>query len=55
MPSDNGFMKLNINGLVVNEIEIVGSLVGQRLSINKILGFCHKNDVYLIVEEYPFE
>ena len=55
MPSDNDFIKLNINNLVVNEIEVVGSVVGPRHSINEMIEFCHKNDVYPIVEEYPFE
>ena len=48
-------MKLNVNGLVGNEIEVIGSIVGPRQPINKMVDFCHKNDVYPIVEEYPFE
>ena len=55
MPSDNDFLKLNINTLVVNEIEIIGSMVGPRHSINKMVEFCNKNDIYPIVEEHPFE
>ena len=55
MPSDNDNLKLNINQLVVNEIQVIGSIVGPRHSINKMLDFCHKNDVYPIVEEYQFE
>ena len=55
MPSDNDNLKLNINQLVVNEIQVIGSIVGPRHSINKMLDFCNKNDVYPIVEEYQFE
>ena len=55
MPSDNDNMKINVNGLVVSEIEIIGSMVGPRHSINKMIDFCNKNDVYPIVEEYSFE
>ena len=55
MPAANDSLKLNINGLVVSEIEICGSVVGPRQPINKMVEFCHKNDVYPIVEEYPFE
>ena len=55
MPSDNDNLKININIFVVNEIEIIGSVVGPRHSINKMVDFCYKNDVYPIVEEYPFE
>jgi D-arabinose 1-dehydrogenase-like Zn-dependent alcohol dehydrogenase len=55
MPSDNDNMKINVNGLVVSEIEIIGSMVGPRHSINKMIDFCSKNDVYPIVEEYSFE
>ena len=55
MPSDNDNLKININSFVVNEIEIIGSVVGPRHSINKMVDFCYKNDVYPIVEEYPFE
>ena len=55
MPSDNDNLKLNINQLVVNEIQVIGSIVGPRHSINKMIDFCNKNDVYPIVEEYQFE
>ena len=55
MPSDNDNLKLNINQLVVNEIQVIGSIVGPRHSINKMLDFYNKNDVYPIVEEYQFE
>ena len=55
MPAANDSLKVNINGFVVNEIEIIGSVVGPRQPINKMLDFCNKNDVYPIVEEFPFE
>ena len=55
MPATNDYLKLNINGLVANEIEIIGSAVGSRQPIIKIVDFCNKNDVYPIVEEYTFE
>ena len=50
-----GKAKFNINGLVATEIEIMGSCVGPRQPIKNMIDFCHKNDVYPIVEEYPFE
>ena len=55
MPAETDTMKFNINGLVASEIEIMGSCVGPRQPINNMIEFCHKNDVYPIVEEYPFE
>ena len=55
MPAQNDTLKLNINNLVEREIEIVGSIVGPRHTINKMIDFCAKNDVYPIVEEYSFE
>ena len=55
MPSDDDNLYLNINQLVINEIQVVGSSVGPRRSINKMIDFCNKNDVYPIVEEYQFE
>ena len=55
MPAATDNMKLNINAIVANEIEVVGSCVGPRQPINKMVEFCHKNDVYPIVEEFPFE
>ena len=55
MPAENDCMKFNINGLVASEVEIMGSCVGPRQPINNMLEFCHKHDVYPIVEEYPFE
>ena len=55
MPAQKDTLKLNINNLVEREIEIVGSIVGPRHTINKMIDFCAKNDVYPIVEEYSFE
>ena len=55
MPSDADNLNLNINQLVVNEISVIGSNVGPRHSINKMIDFCNKNDIYPIVEEYQFE
>ena len=55
MPAAEDTMKFNINGLVATEIEIMGSCVGPRQPIKNMIDFCHKNDVYPIVEEYPFE
>ena len=54
-PARNDCMKLNVNALVGNEIEIIGSVVGPRQPINNMVDFCVKNDVYPIVEEFPFE
>lgn len=55
MPAVNDSLKINVNNFVCNEVEIIGSIVGPRQPINKMVDFCHKNDVYPIVEEYPFE
>ena len=41
--------------LFVNELKMVGSLVGSRGDIVEMLEFCQKNDIYPIVEEYSFE
>merc|ERR1711957_408398 len=40
---------------VMNEIHIVGSLVGSRKTIQEMLQFCADNDIYPIVEEFGFE
>ena len=55
MPAATDFLKLNINLLVVNAIDVVGSVVGQREPIKRMVDFWHKKDVFPIVEEYPFE
>lgn len=55
MPAATDFLKLNINLLVVNAIDVVGSIVGPREPIKRMVDFCHKKDVFPIVEEYPFE
>ena len=55
MPAATDFLKLNINLLVVNAIDVVGSIVGPREPIKRMVDFCSKKDVYPIVEEYPFE
>ena len=55
MPAALDALKCNINGLVANEIEIIGSCVGPRLPIQNMIDFCNKFDVYPIVEEFPFE
>ena len=55
MPAATDSMTFNINSLVLNEIEIMGSCVGPRKPIRKMVDYCHKNDIYPIVEEYPFE
>merc|ERR1719362_640914 len=49
--------KINISVYlpVLNEINIVGSLVGSRKTIQEMLQFCADNDLYPIVEEYKFE
>jgi D-arabinose 1-dehydrogenase-like Zn-dependent alcohol dehydrogenase len=41
--------------IVMNELKFVGSIVGSRCDINQMLDFCHKNDVYPIVEEFAFD
>ncbi len=54
MPAAEDTLKLNINGLVASEIEVIGSVVGPRQNIKDMVDFCHKNDVYPIVEELAF-
>jgi len=54
-PALNDNMEININSLVANEIQIIGSIIGPRQSIKNMIDFCFKNDVYPICEEYPFE
>lgn len=44
-----------INPLVINEIHLVGSLVGSRSDIKEMLQLCVDKDIYPIVEEFPFE
>jgi D-arabinose 1-dehydrogenase-like Zn-dependent alcohol dehydrogenase len=41
--------------LVIKEITIVGSCVGPRPVIKKMLPLCVEKDIYPIVEEFPFE
>ena len=55
MPYLDNTMKLNINELVANEKQIIGSVIGPRQSFKNMIDFCHKNNVYPICEEYPFE
>ena len=55
MPAATDTMQFNINALVINEIEIIGTCVGPRQPIKNMLDFCSKHDVYPIVEEFPFE
>ena len=55
MPGYADTLKVNVNKLAGNEIELIGSVCGPRKPINQMVEFCHKNDVYPIVEEYPFE
>ena len=55
MPYIDNSMKINVIDLVANEKQIIGSVIGPRQSIKNMIDFCHKNDVYPICEEYPFE
>ena len=55
MPAKDDTLKLNVNSFVGNEVELVGGVVGPRKNINNMIDFCNKNDVYPIVEEFPFE
>ena len=55
MPAFDDEMRINVNMLVSCEIEILGSCVGPRKPTDKMVDFCAKNDVYPIVEEFPFE
>jgi uncharacterized zinc-type alcohol dehydrogenase-like protein len=55
MPAKDDTMKINVNSFVGTEVELVGGVVGPRKNINQMVDFCHKNDVYPIVEEFPFE
>lgn len=44
-----------INPLVVNEIHLVGSLVGSRADIEEMLQICADNNIYPICEQFEFE
>jgi len=55
MPAADDTLKVNINALAGSEIEIIGSVIGPRANIRDMVDFCNKNDVYPIVEEFPFE
>jgi D-arabinose 1-dehydrogenase-like Zn-dependent alcohol dehydrogenase len=55
MPAAGDTMKINVNSFVGTEVELVGGVVGPRKNINTMIDFCSKNDVYPIVEEFPFE
>ena len=54
MPAATDFLKLNINLLVINAIDVVGSVEGPREPIKRI-DFSNKKYVFPIIEEYPFE
>ena len=44
-----------INPLVINEIHLVGSIVGSRSDIKEMLQLCVDKDIYPMVEEFSFE
>ena len=43
------------NLLIINEIEVIGSLIGTRKEINEMLQFCNENNIYPMVEEFSFD
>jgi uncharacterized zinc-type alcohol dehydrogenase-like protein len=44
-----------VNYLVINEIHLVGSIVGSRDDIKDMLKLCVEKNIYPYVEEFPFE
>jgi alcohol dehydrogenase (NADP+) len=44
-----------INPLVINEIHLVGSIVGSRDDTNEMLELCAKENIYPLCEEFDFE
>ena len=55
IPAYDDELRNNVNMLVGCEIEILGSCFEPRKPTDKMVDFCNKNDVYPIVEEFPFE
>ena len=52
---ENNDIKFNYFPLLKKEVKVVGSLVGPRGIINKMIDLCAEKDIYPICEEYDFE
>ena len=52
---ENSDVKFNYFPLLKNDIKVVGSLVGPRLAIRKMIELCSEKDIFPICEEYDFE
>lgn len=48
-------MTFSFMTLVLNEVQVIGSLVGNREDIREMLDLCAKENIYPIVEEFGFE
>lgn len=54
-PENSEKLTLDTFGLLMNELEIIGSAAGGRKAIREMVEFCAKNNVYPMVEEFSFE
>ena len=48
-------VKFNHFLMLKNDIKLVGSLVGPRMAIRKMIDFCANKDVFPICEEFDFD
>ena len=48
-------MVISFSSVVMKEVKIIGSLVGNREDIREMLEICAKDDIYPMVEEFSFE
>jgi D-arabinose 1-dehydrogenase-like Zn-dependent alcohol dehydrogenase len=55
LPDASKKLSFTANDFVSKEIRLTSSSVGTRQATRDMLDFCAKNDVYPMVEEYPFE
>lgn len=55
VPTSTEKVTFGINPLVINEIHLVGSLVGSRKDIEEMLVLCANENIYPICEEFAFE
>jgi D-arabinose 1-dehydrogenase-like Zn-dependent alcohol dehydrogenase len=47
-------MTVSFMSLVLNEVQIIGSLVGNREDISEMLELCAEENIYPMVEEFDF-
>jgi D-arabinose 1-dehydrogenase-like Zn-dependent alcohol dehydrogenase len=55
LPDVEEKVTFGINPLVINEIHLVGSIVGSRADTNEMLELCARENIYPLVEEFSFE